>query len=82
MKKFLLIMLAVGGLMMAATPSSEAGVSIGFGFGPRYCGYPYPYYGYGYGYPYYGSAVRVVVRPHYHWYHGRRIYCTRVHRHW
>jgi hypothetical protein len=69
LKKFLLIALAVIGLSVAATPSSEAGVSIGIGFGGPYPGY-YPY-----GYPYYGP--RVVVRRPWYWYRGHRVYYSR-----
>ena len=76
MKKFLLIALAVAGLAIASTPSSEAGVSLGIGFGAPVGCYPYPCY-YPYGYPYYGyRPYRVVYRPH-HWYHGRRVYYAR-----
>lgn len=86
MKKFLLIGLAVASLGIASAPRADAGVSIGIGFGGPVGYYP-PYYGYRpyYGHrpyyrhrPYYGYRPhRVVYRPHYHWYHGRRIYHAR-----
>lgn len=87
MKKFLLIGLAAAGLMIAAAPRSEAGVSVGIGFGGPVGYYPYGSYGcgYPYGYGYYPSYYRyyrpraVIYRP-YHWYHGRRVYYAR--RHW
>jgi hypothetical protein len=76
MKKFFLIAVAALGLVIAAAPSSKAGVSVGIGFGGPF----YPGYGpYGYGYPYYyGPGVRFVHRPYY-WYHGRRVYRHRWH---
>ncbi|MDQ6860927.1 MAG: hypothetical protein M3032_07210 [Verrucomicrobiota bacterium] len=71
------------------------GVPVGYGYGGYgYGGYGYGGYGYraayapyGYGYAPYGGYyepgyVRVVVRPHYHWRHGHRYYCTQRHRHW
>jgi hypothetical protein len=70
MKKFMMIALVAIGFIVIATPESNAGVSIGIGFG-----YP-AYYPYGY-YPpiiYYGS----VYGPYY-WWHGRRIFVR--HRH-
>lgn len=83
MKKFLLIALAVGGLTIAAAPRSEAGVSVGIGFGVPvgyypYCGVPY---GYGYPYRYYHYRPRAVVYRPYYGYHGRRVYHARPHRH-
>lgn len=84
MKKFMMIALVTIGFIVMATPESNAGVSIGIGFGfpggcygyPAY--YPYGYYPYSY-YPYGASYYRPVVyygsgyRPYY-WRHGRRIY--------
>ena len=70
MKKFMMIALVAIGFIVIATPQSNAGVSIGIGFGfPAY--YPYGYY------PpviYYSS----VYGPYY-WWHGRRIFVR--HRH-
>jgi len=70
MKKFMMIGLVAIGFIVIATPESNAGVSIGIGFGfPAY--YPYGYY------PpviYYSS----VYGPYY-WWHGRRIFVR--HRH-
>ena len=83
MKKFVLIALVVGAFAFAAVPSSEAGVSVGIGFG----GYPYyPYRGCGY-YPYYGYyGPSVYVGPSFYWYRGHRVYYPRRHyrhyRHW
>ena len=80
MKKFILIALVAMGFIMVATPESNAGVSIGIGFGfPVGCyGYPgyYPYGYYPYGAPYYYRPVVYYgggYRPYY-WSHGRRIY--------
>jgi hypothetical protein len=84
MKKFMMIALVAIGFIVVATPESNAGVSIGIGFGfpggcygyPAY--YPYGYYPYSY-YPYGAPYYRPVVyyssgyRPYY-WWHGRRIY--------
>jgi hypothetical protein len=76
MKKFMMIALVAIGFIVIATPESNAGVSIGIGFGfPGFFGYP-AYYPYGY-YPpviYYSS----VYGPYY-WWHGRRIFAR--HRH-
>ena len=76
MKKFMMIALVAIGFIVIATPESNAGVSIGIGFGfPGFFGYP-AYYPYGY-YPpviYYSS----VYGPYY-WWHGRRIFVR--HRH-
>jgi hypothetical protein len=76
MKKFMMVALVAIGFIVIATPESNAGVSIGVGFGfPGFFGYP-AYYPYGY-YPpaiYYSS----VYGPYY-WWHGRRIYYR--HRH-
>ena len=79
MKKILLIGLAAAGLMFASAQKSDAGVSIGIGFGGPGC-YPYGYYGYGY-YPYGYYRPRAVVYRPFYWYHGRRVY-YRHHRHW
>jgi hypothetical protein len=70
MKKFMMIALVAIGFIVIATPESNAGVSIGIGFGfPAYD--PYGYY------PpviYYSS----MYGPYY-WWHGRRIFVR--HRH-
>jgi len=83
MKKFMMIALVAIGFIVIATPQSNAGVSIGIGFGfPGFCGYP-AYYPYSY-YPYGAAYYRPVVyygsgyRPYY-WWHGRRIFVR--HRH-
>ena len=86
MKKFMLIALVAIGFIVVATPESNAGVSIGIGFGfpgfygyPAYCPYgyyPYSYYPYGAPVVYYSSGYRP-----YYWWHGRRIY-YRHHHHW
>jgi hypothetical protein len=82
MKKFMMIALVAIGFIVVATPESNAGVSIGIGFGfPAY--YPYGYYPYSYypyGAPYYRSTVYYGsgYRPYY-WWHGRRIFVR--HRH-
>ena len=87
MKKFIMLALIAVGLTWVAAPESNAGVSIGIGFGfpVGYCGYPaYPYgyypYAYPYGAPYYRPVVyySAVYGPYY-WWHGRRIY-YRAHR--
>ena len=77
MKKFMMIALVAIGFIVIATPESNAGVSIGIGFGfPAY--YPYNYYPYGAAYyrpvAYYGSGYRP-----YYWWHGRRIYYRHHH---
>ncbi len=66
----------------------------GYGYGGYgYRGYGYGGYGYArpvyyssYGYSPYGyyqpSYGGVIVRPHYHRYHGRRLYCRERHRGW
>ena len=77
MKKFMMIALVAIGFIVIATPESNAGVSIGIGFGyPAY--YPYGYYPYGA--PYYPPVVYYssVYGPYY-WWHGRRIFVR--HRH-
>lgn len=79
MKRLLIIALLALGFIVAAAPESDAGVSIGIGFGfPGYFGYP-PY-GYGY-YPaaYYAPVYYSVGYRPYYWWHGRRIY---RHRYW
>lgn len=87
MKKFLLIALAVAGFAVASAPSSQAGISVGIGFGGPvgyYPGcYPYPYYGYYRPYPYYGyyGGYRSYSYRPYYGYRGRRVYYAR-HRHW
>ena len=84
MKKFMMIALVAIGFIVVATPESNAGVSIGIGFGfpVGFCGYPgyypygyYPYSYYPYGAPYYRPVVYYSsgYRPYY-WWHGRRIY--------
>jgi hypothetical protein len=85
MKKFMMIALITMGLMGVAAPESNAGVSIGIGFGfpVGYCGYPaYSYYPYAY--PYGAPVYRPVVYYSpiygpYYWWHGQRIY-YRAHR--
>ena len=93
MKKFMIIALAIGFIVLTA-PESNAGVSIGIGVGFPAYGYPayYPYgyscYPYGY-YPYsyypYGVAYyRPVVYysnafGRYYWWHGHRVYVRRSH---
>jgi hypothetical protein len=68
MKKLLLIGLMAGILAFVPVQRSDAGVSVGIGFGfPGYYGY-YPY-GYSYPYRYYGPYYRP-----YHWYRGHRYY--------
>lgn len=87
MRKFILVVLAASGLLFAAAPESQAGVSIGIGVGLPgfyYAPYSYGYYPGGY-YPYgYCPAYRPFVgvsyyRPYY-WSHGRRYY--RPYRHY
>lgn len=84
MKKLLLIVLAVAGLLFATASESKAGVSIGIGFGVPGGYYPYPaYYPYGYGYypyPVYGPVFRAGYCQPYYWYHGRRCYYGRPYR--
>lgn len=81
MKKLLLILIVVGGVLFAAAPS-QAGVSVGIGFGfPIGYGYPYyaqpyPYYG-----GYYAPAAVFYIGPHYYSYRGHRVYCSRHYRH-
>ena len=82
MKKFMIIALIALGLILVAAPESNAGVSIGIGFGlpVGYCGYPaYPYgyypYAYAYGAPYYRPVVYYSAGyGPYYWWHGRRVY--------
>ncbi|PYK43603.1 MAG: hypothetical protein DME46_07410 [Verrucomicrobia bacterium] len=88
MKKFVMIALVAIGFIVMAIPDSNAGVSIGVGFGfpGGFCGYPayypygyYPYSYYPYGAPYYSGPVVYYssgYRPYY-WWHGRRIYYRR-----
>src|SRR4051794_4628017 len=89
-KRLVLIAVIAAGFAFVSAPRSEAGVSVGIGLGVPvgygygyggYYGYTPAYYPYGSPYGYY-SPVRVVVRPHYHWRHGHRIYCTARHGHW
>ncbi|MDQ2867215.1 MAG: hypothetical protein M3R59_02215 [Verrucomicrobiota bacterium] len=88
MKKLLLIIALAGGFIFVGAPKSEAGISVGIGFGgpvgygyypygaPYYAAYP-AYYPYGYYRGYYGGPhYRVGYRPYY-WRHGRRIYHAR-----
>jgi len=83
-KKLLLIGLVASGFAFAAAPRSDAGVSVGIGFGfPGYYSYGYPGYGYGYypygyyrPYPYYGY----YAGPSFYWSGGHRVY-YRHHRH-
>ena len=79
MKKLLLIGLVSGVLAFVPTQRSDAGVSVGIGFG-----FPVGYYGY-YGpysyyrpYPYYGY----YVGPSFYWSGGHRHFRThRAHHH-
>ena len=80
-KKLLLIGLVAGGLAFVPTQRSNAGVSVGIGFGiPAYYGYyPYGYYPYPYyyrPYPYYGY----YYGPSFYWSGGHRYYYR--HRHY
>ena len=84
MKKFMMIALVAIGFIVIATPESNAGVSIGIGFGfpVGFCGYP-AYYPYGY-YPlrraYYRLlSITAACTGPYYWWHGRRIFVR--HRH-
>ncbi len=79
-KRLLLIALVAGGLAFVPAQRSDAGVSVGIGFGGPvgyYGYYPYGYYPYRYyrPYPYYGY----YYGPSYYWYGGHRYY--RHHRH-
>lgn len=84
LKKLLVIAFAALAFGFVSAPHSEAGVSIGIGIGlPIGYGYRYApgYYPHAYApYGYYRPAVGVYVRPHYHWYRHRRVYCA--HRHY
>jgi hypothetical protein len=67
MKKMILAIFTIGILASALTPSAQAGVFIGFGFGGRhfhrgYYGYyrPYPYY---YGPAYYPAPAYYAPPP-------------------
>ena len=71
-KRLLLIGLVAGGLAFVPAQRSNAGVSVGIGFGfpgyyPGYY-YPYPYYYYR-PYPYYGY----YYGPSFYWYGGASI---------
>jgi hypothetical protein len=94
MKKFMIIALLAIGFVMLTVPESNAGVSVGVGFGfpgygyPTYdpygygC-YPYGYYPYSY-YPYRAPYYRPVVYyssvyGSYYWRHGHRVYVRRSH---
>jgi hypothetical protein len=82
MKKFMMIALVAIGFIVIATPESNAGVSVGIGFGfPGFCGYPayYPYGYYPYGAAYYPPVIYSGVYGPYYWWHGRRIFVR--HRH-
>jgi hypothetical protein len=75
MKKFMMVALVAIAFIVIATPESNAGVSIGVGFGfPGFFGYP-AYYPYGY----YPPAIYYSVYGPYYWWHGRRIFVR--HRH-
>ena len=94
MKKFMIIALLAIGFVMLTVPESNAGVSVGIGFGfPAVYGYPgyYPY-GYGcyssgyypYGYypyraPYYRPVIYYSSYGPYYWRHGHRVYVRRNH---
>jgi hypothetical protein len=86
MKKLLIAVLVALGIF-AAAPESNAGVSVGIGFGLPigyysrcapyypYGYYPYGYYPYGYyRYPVYAPVYRIGYRRPHYWYQGRRIY--------
>ena len=73
-KRLLLIALVAGGLAFVPAQRSDAGVSVGIGFGGPvgyYGYYPYGYYPYRYyrPYPYYGYYYRP-----YYGYGGHRYY--------
>jgi len=77
MKKLLLIALVAGGLMFTGAPRSDAGVSVGIGFGFPVA-YPYPY---AYPYGFYGPAF--YAGPSFYWHNGHRVFIARhprVHR--
>ena len=77
MNKLLLIALVAGGLMLVGTPRSDAGVSVGIGFGFPVA-YPYPY---AYPYGFYGPSF--YAGPSFFWHNGHRVFVTRhsrVHR--
>ncbi|MEY2491925.1 MAG: hypothetical protein QOH24_876 [Verrucomicrobiota bacterium] len=77
MKKLLMIALVALGCLIATAPESNAGVSIGIGFGfPGYFGYPayYGYYPYAYPVSYYAPVYYSFGYRPYYWWHGRRIY--------
>ena len=89
MKKFMIIALLAIGFNMLTAPKSDAGVSIGIGFGFPVYGYPayypygygcYPYSYYPYGAPYYRPVVYYssVYGPYY-WWHGQRVYVRHHH---
>ena len=88
MKKFLMIGLVIAGFAFASVPRSEAGISVGIGFGyPGYSygSYPYGYYPYGcyrpYAYyhrPYYRTAF--YSGPRWYWHRGHKVYNRRHYR--
>ena len=90
MKKFMIIALVTIGFVVMATPESNAGVSIGIGFGfpgvyayPAYYAYSYGCYPYSsyypYGTPYYGPVIYYSSYGPYYWWHGHRVYVRRSH---
>ena len=79
-KKLLLITLVAGVIAFVPAPRSDAGVSVGIGFGFPVGYYGYPYYPYYAPYPYYGY----YAGPSFYWYGGQRVFvhprAVRVHR--
>jgi hypothetical protein len=83
MKKLLLIGLVAGVIAFVPAQRSDAGVSVGIGFGFP-VGYGYPYYGYygPYAYPYYRPyPYSYYVGPSFYWSGGHRHRVHRVHHH-
>lgn len=81
-KRLLLIALVAGGIAFVPAPRSDAGVSVGIGFGFPVGYYGYPYYGYyrPYAYPYYRPyPYGYYVGPSFYWYGGHRHRVHRVH---
>ena len=83
-KRLLVIALVTGGIAFVPAPRSDAGVSVGIGFGipVGYYGYGRPYYGYYRPYRYYrsyrpyryGRASVYRPYPYYRSYYGPRYY--------
>ena len=88
-KKLLLAALVAGGIAFVPVPRSDAGVSVGIGFGFPVGYYGYPYYGYygAYPYPYYRPyPYGYYVGPSFYWSGGHRVFVRphrthRVHHH-